>query len=118
MNRIRYRLTRNYYGDQGMFVRTDTFQRLRGFKDCSLMEDLDLSQRMKRVGRTVLVRARVRTSGRRFINRGPYRTCAVAAWLLLCHTVGIDVERYAHLWRGPIDHPPGSPGRARRTAGR
>jgi len=118
MNRIRYRLTRNYYGDQGMFVRAETFQRLGGFKDCSLMEDLDLSQRMKRVGRTVLVRAPVRTSGRRFINRGPYRTCAVATWLLLCHTAGIDVERYAYLWRGPIDHPPGSPWRARRMAGR
>src|SRR5215468_2591009 len=42
MNRIRYRLTRNYYGDQGLFVRTDVFRRLGGFKHCALMEDLDL----------------------------------------------------------------------------
>jgi rSAM/selenodomain-associated transferase 2 len=108
MNRVRYRLTRNYYGDQGLFVRADTFRRLGGFKDCALMEDLDLSQRLKRTGRMVLVKRPLRTSGRRFIDRGACRTCAVATWLLLCHILGLDVERYAHLWRGPDDRAPGS----------
>jgi rSAM/selenodomain-associated transferase 2 len=109
MNRIRYRLTRNYYGDQGIFVRAGTFRRLGGFKNCALMEDLDLSQRLRREGRTVLVRRPLQTSGRRFLARGACRTCAVAAWLLLCHTLGVDVERYAHLWRGPGDRAPASP---------
>lgn len=111
MNRVRYRLTRNYYGDQGMFVRADTFRRLGGFKDCSLLEDLDLSQRLTRTGRMVLVPRPLRTSGRRFVNRGAFRTCAVATWLLLCYTLGFDVDRYAYLWRGPSDRPPGSPRR-------
>jgi hypothetical protein len=97
MNRVRYRLTHNDYGDQGMFVQPEIFRQLGGFKDCALMEDLDFSQRLKRVGRTVLVRRPVRTSGRRFINQGAGRTCAIATWLLLCHTVGVDVERYAYL---------------------
>jgi rSAM/selenodomain-associated transferase 2 len=108
MNRVRYRLTHNYYGDQGMFVRTEIFRQLGGFKDCALMEDLDFSQRLKRVGRTVLVRRPVRTSGRRFINQGVGRTCAIATWLLLCHTVGVDVERYAYLWRSQSEPSPGS----------
>ncbi len=109
MNRVRYRLTRNYYGDQGIFVRARTFRRLGGFKNCTLMEDLDLSQLLRRVGRTALVRRPLRTSGRRFLSRGACRTCAVAAWLLLCHTLGLDVERYADLWRGPTPRPPASP---------
>lgn len=109
MNRVRYRLTRNYYGDQGMFVRAETFRQLGGFKDCALMEDLDLSQRLKRVGRTVLVRTPLRTSGRRFVARGPWRTFFVIVWLLLRHTIRLDTQRYAERWRGPADHPPGSP---------
>jgi glycosyltransferase involved in cell wall biosynthesis len=51
VNRVRYRLTHNYYGDQGIFVRAEVFRRLGGFKDWALMEDLDLSQRLKRTGR-------------------------------------------------------------------
>ena len=115
INRVRYRLTRNYYGDQGLFVRTEAFGRLGGFRDWALMEDLDLSQRLKRVGRTVLVRAPLRTSGRRFLSRGPWRTLSFIAWLLLRHGIGLDTQRYADRWRGPVDRPPGSAWRERRA---
>jgi rSAM/selenodomain-associated transferase 2 len=109
INRVRYRLTRNYYGDQGIFVRADVFHRLGGFKNWALMEDLDLSQRLKRTGRTVLLRAPMRTSGRRFLARGPWRTFFFIVRLLFCHTLGLDTQRYADRWRGPADRAPGSP---------
>ena len=108
INCVRYRLTRNYYGDQGLFVRTEAFGRLGGFRDWALMEDLDLSQRLKGMGRTVLVRAPLRTSGRRFLSRGPWRTLSFSAWLLLRHSIGLDTQRYADRWRGPADRTPGS----------
>lgn len=109
INRIRYRLTRTYYGDQGIFVRADVFRALGGYRDLALMEDLDLSQRLKRAGRTVLLPARLVTSGRRFVARGPWRTFFFIAWLLLLHTLGRDTQRYAERWRGPADRPPGNP---------
>lgn len=108
INRARYRLTQNYYGDQGIFVRAAVFRRLGGFRDWALMEDLDLSQRLKRTGRTVLVRAPLRTSGRRFIARGPWRTFMFIVWLLLLYTLGLDTQRYAERWREPADRAPGS----------
>jgi rSAM/selenodomain-associated transferase 2 len=114
LNRLRYRLTRNYYGDQGLFVRSEAFGRLGGFRDWALMEDLDLSQRLKRMGRTVLVRAPLRTSGRRFLSHGPWRTLSFIAWLLLRHSLGLDTQRYADRWRGPANRPPGSGWRERR----
>lgn len=114
LNRARYRLTGNYYGDQGIFVRADVFRRLGGFRDVALMEDLDLSQRLRRAGRTVLVRAPMRTSGRRFLARGPWRTAFFIGWLLLRHTLGLDTQRYAERWRGPADRVPGSAWRAGR----
>jgi rSAM/selenodomain-associated transferase 2 len=108
INRRRYRLTRNYYGDQGIFVRTSVFRNLGGYRDLGLMEDLDLSQRLKRSGRTALIRCPLVTSGRRFVDRGPWRTFAFIVWLLFLHTLRLDTQRYARRWQGPPDGVPGS----------
>ena len=104
VNRVRYRLTRNWYGDQGIFVRAEVFRALGGYRDLRLMEDLDFSQRLKRRGRSILVRAPVVTSGRRFLARGPWRTFFFIVWLLGLWTLGVDTERYAERWRGPGDN--------------
>jgi len=109
INRVRYRLTRHYYGDQGIFVRAGAFRRMGGYRDLALLEDLDLTRRLKREGRTVLVRTPLRTSGRRFIARGPWRTFCFIVWLLLLEMLGLDPQRYAERWRGPADREPGSP---------
>ena len=108
INRRRYRLTRNYYGDQGIFVRASVFRNLGGYRDLGLMEDLDLSQRLKRSGRTALIRRPLVTSGRRFLDRGPWRTFAFIVWLLFLHTLRLDTQRYARRWQGPPDGVPGS----------
>jgi hypothetical protein len=108
INRRRYRITRNYYGDQGIFVRAGAFRVLGGYRDCAILEDLMLSQALKKLGRTVLIRAPLVTSGRRFIDRGPWRTFAVIVWLLFLHTCGLDTQGYAERWRGPPERAPGS----------
>jgi len=108
INRRRYRMTRNYYGDQGIFVRASVFRAMGGYRDLGLMEDLDLSQRLKRTGRTALIRSPLVTSGRRFIDRGPWRTFGVIVWLLLLHTLRLETQRYARRWQGPSDRVPGS----------
>jgi len=112
VNRFRYRFTHNWYGDQGIFVRTEVFRALGGYRQLRLMEDLDFSQRLKRHGRSVLVRAPLVTSGRRFLARGPWRTFFFIVWLLALWTLGVNTERYAERWRGPVDDVPGSPWRA------
>jgi rSAM/selenodomain-associated transferase 2 len=112
VNRIRYRLTHNWYGDQGIFVRAEVFRALGGYRQLPLMEDLDFSQRLKRRGRSVLIRTPLVTSGRRFLARGPWRTFFFIVWLLALWTLGVDTERYAERWRGPAEDVPGSPWRA------
>jgi rSAM/selenodomain-associated transferase 2 len=109
INRVRYRLTRNYYGDQGLFVRADVFRALGGYRDLALMEDLDFAQRLKRRGRSVLITTPLVTSGRRFLARGPWRTFGFIVWLLARWTLGLDTQRYAERWRGPAHRAPGSP---------
>ena len=109
INRIRYRITRNYYGDQGIFVRASVFQQMGGYRPMALLEDLDFSQRLNRFGRTILIPVPLLTSGRRFLACGPWRTFSFIVWLLFLHTLGLDTQSYAERWRGPADRPPGSP---------
>jgi len=89
-----------YYGDSAIWARRGAFEALGGYRDLALMEDLDFSQRLKRRGRSVLVRVPLVTSGRRFLARGPWRTFAFIVWLLTRWTLGLDTERYAERWRG------------------
>lgn len=64
---VRSRYSSLPYGDQALFVRSAVFHELGGFPAVPLMEDLAFSQRLSKVGRIRVVRARVRVSGRRFI---------------------------------------------------
>jgi rSAM/selenodomain-associated transferase 2 len=70
----RSRLTGLATGDQAMFVRRDVFERLGGFPDQPLMEDIELSQRLRRLARPVCIPQQVATSGRRWETRGVWRT--------------------------------------------
>ena len=68
---FRTRLFKIPYGDQGLFLKTSTFEAVGGFPDISLMEDLDMVRRLKKLGRIVLAPAFMSTSPRRYLERGP-----------------------------------------------
>jgi rSAM/selenodomain-associated transferase 2 len=74
---LRSRYARLPYGDQALFVRAEAFRRVGGFPDQPLMEDLELSRRLARLGRLRVVRSRVSVSGRRFLARPIYYTLTV-----------------------------------------
>lgn len=61
-------------GDQAIFVTREAFERIGGFPLQPLMEDIELSRRLKRIGRPACLHARVCTSGRRWEERGVWRT--------------------------------------------
>ena len=97
INRRRYFLTRNYYGDQGIFVRTSIFHSLGGYRDL-FMEDLDFSQRLKKLGSTQIIPLPLITSGRRFLTCGPWRAFSFIVWVLLLHSLRLNTQRYAGHW--------------------
>jgi rSAM/selenodomain-associated transferase 2 len=73
MNR-RSRWTGIATGDQAIFVRRNVFERVGGFPDQPLMEDVELSARLRRIAAPACLRDRVVTSGRRWETRGVWRT--------------------------------------------
>jgi rSAM/selenodomain-associated transferase 2 len=66
---VRSRYSGLPYGDQALFVRAQAFREAGGFPDQPLMEDLELSRRLRQRGRIRIAPASVRVSGRRFLAR-------------------------------------------------
>jgi len=89
----RSRLTKVSTGDQAIFVRRKVFQEIGGYPDLALMEDVEFSRKLKRVGRIVCFRERVVTSARRWQQDGVFRTIVRMWTLRLCHFLGVPASR-------------------------
>jgi len=67
---LRARITSLLYGDQGMFLRKAMFERAGGFAEIPLMEDIEISLRLKKLGKIVFVKPPIKASSRRWLNEG------------------------------------------------
>ncbi len=83
------------YGDQGLFVRRDVFERMGGFRPIPLMEDVEFVSRLKREGRILHLKQKVVTSARRWEREGWWRRTRGNLGLLALYYVGVSPERLA-----------------------
>lgn len=88
----RSRLTGIATGDQAIFVRRAEFT---GFPEIALMEDVAFSKAMKRRSAPACLRARARTSGRRWERRGVLRTVLLMWRLRLAYFLGATPDELA-----------------------
>ena len=70
LGNVRAKITKVFYGDQGMFVRKDIFLKLGGFPKVPIMEDVIFSKRLRRSGKTVVLMDKILTSSRRWDKKG------------------------------------------------
>jgi len=96
----RSRLTGIATGDQGIFVTRTLLTAAGGFPDIPLMEDIELSTRLKRYGPPLCLRHRIVTSGRRWEERGVVRTVLLMWRLRLAYWLGADPRRLAMRYGG------------------
>ncbi|MGH9105465.1 MAG: TIGR04283 family arsenosugar biosynthesis glycosyltransferase [Acidimicrobiales bacterium] len=90
------------FGDQAMFVRRDVFETLGGFPELPIMEDLELSRRLARRGRLVVLPATSTASSRRFDEHGTWSMIAFMQALKAGYFLGVEPERLHRLYRaGP-----------------
>jgi rSAM/selenodomain-associated transferase 2 len=95
---LRSRISRTGTGDQAIFVRRAVFDRLGGFPELELCEDLEFSRRMKRAGRVACLRARVTTSARRWNRDGVLRT-VLRMWLIRAmYLLGVPPARLKRMY--------------------
>jgi len=95
---VRSRLTGIATGDQALFVRRAVFERLGGFAEIPLMEDVEFSRRLKRAGFTAALHDKVTTSFRRWEQQGPLRTILVMWALRFLYWLGVSPQRLAHFY--------------------
>ncbi len=95
----RSRLTGIATGDQAMFVARAAFHAVGGFPNQPLMEDIELSRRLRKVSRPVCISRCVTTSGRRWEKHGVWRTILLMWRLRFAYWRGVPASQLAKAYR-------------------
>jgi rSAM/selenodomain-associated transferase 2 len=95
---VRVRFMGLIYGDQGLFLHRDEFERLGGFPPLHFMEDVFFSRRLRQHGRLIVASSRIFVSPRRWQKTGLIRQ-TIRNWTLLTLALGgIHPDRLAALY--------------------
>lgn len=86
-------------GDQAIFVRRDIFNMIGGFAPIAIMEDIELSKRLKWTGRPACIQSAVLTSSRRWEQGGIVRTVILMWTLRLLYACGVPPRHLARWYR-------------------
>ena len=97
---IRSRLTKIPYGDQAIFIKKTIYDKMGGFRDIPLMEDVDLMRRLKKAGgKIVILSGMALTSPRRWEKEGVLY-CTLRNWLLITlYLLGVAPARLIKFYR-------------------
>jgi len=82
-------------GDQAIFMRREAFESVDGFPEIPLMEDVEISQRLKTISKPLCIRSRAVTSARRWERDGVIRTITLMWRLRFAYAMGVSPERLA-----------------------
>lgn len=95
---LRSRTPRLPYGDQGFAMRRETFERIGGFPDIPLMEDVVMARACRALGRIRRVPLEMRTTARRF-ERYPVKTRLMTVTFPWLFRLGVPPARLADWYR-------------------
>jgi rSAM/selenodomain-associated transferase 2 len=115
MVNLRSRFCSLPYGDQAIFLRKSTFERIGGYSNLPIMEDFELVQRLKRQGKIAIAKrtgtkranlstkqsapAAVLTSPRRWQKLGVFKTTAINQLIILGYYLGISPQKLRQFYR-------------------
>jgi rSAM/selenodomain-associated transferase 2 len=95
----RSRLTSIATGDQAIFIGQKLFNKIGGFPEIALMEDIALSRSLKKISRPVCLQHKVITSSRRWEQKGVITTVVLMWKLRLYYYFGVSPEKLSRLYR-------------------
>lgn len=94
INRIRYRIRKRFYGDQGIFVRRTAYVLSGGWPQRQLMEAAYFCKELQNHGKLRIIRPPVRTSARRFLDGGVWKVFFYDVKIWLKDLLGMEVEKH------------------------
>lgn len=86
-------------GDQAQWATRETFEKLGGFPNWPLLEDIDFMKRLRRLPGFTIIEEPVTTGSRRFLELGAVRTVAINWLIWLLFLGGVSPHRLARLYR-------------------
>jgi len=99
MMNVRSRVTGIATGDQALFMTRTLFEAVGGFPEQPLMEDIEMSKRLKRICAPVCLHDQVETSGRRWEQNGVWKTIFLMWRLRFAYWRGVPSRALARLYR-------------------
>ena len=99
MINLRSRFTGISTGDQAQFFLRKCFDSIGGFPNQPLMEDIEISKRLRKQHPPVAIAAKVTTSGRRWLSRGVWKTILLMWRLRWDYWRGVSAENIAARYR-------------------
>jgi rSAM/selenodomain-associated transferase 2 len=100
---LRVRMFKLPYGDQGIFLRRETFEQLGGFPEVRLMEDVLLMRKLRRVSRIPLLPGPLYTDARRWQRHGVIRQTLRNWSILTAERLGVAPDRLANLYAPHVE---------------
>ena len=88
------------YGDQAIFLPKKVFTAIGGFPDLPIMEDFELMQRLKRLGKIAIAPVPVITSPRRWQKLGVLQTTFINQLIIIGYYLGISPTKLRDFYRG------------------
>ncbi|MCA9009385.1 MAG: TIGR04283 family arsenosugar biosynthesis glycosyltransferase [Planctomycetaceae bacterium] len=96
---LRSRWLRLPYGDQALFVRSEDFFAMGGFRNWPLMEDFEFVQRLRSRGRLMIASSSSTVSARRWQRIGVFKATLINQIILIAYRLGVSPARLATLYR-------------------
>jgi rSAM/selenodomain-associated transferase 2 len=95
---IRGRYLKIFYGDSGIFLARTNFEKIGGFPDVPILEEMEFSKGLQRLGKTTLLTPYIHISARRWEARGIVRTTLNNWVITLLYFFGVSPEKLARLY--------------------
>ncbi len=99
MMNFRSRVTSVATGDQAIFVNRSLFEKVGGYPEIALMEDVAISKQLRRIVKPVCLRSKVVTSSRRWEDRGIFKTILLMWKLRLYYFFGMSPQKISRMYR-------------------
>lgn len=94
----RARRNKIFYGDQGIFVKKNVFERIGGFPEVRIMEDVLFTRQLRKMGRTIVLPDKIIVSARRWEKNGIIKTTLLFNLIIILFRLKVPLHRIKRLY--------------------
>lgn len=87
------------YGDQGIFITKEVFNKINGFPDIEIMEDFTLIKILQKLGKIYITNEAITTSARRWKKLGILKTTIINQLIIMGFYLKVKPKNLAHFYR-------------------